>query len=232
MICDAAPVPAAALRLPFRDRYEAGRILATRLHEYAVQENTIVAAIPRGGVVVGAEIASELHLPLAVFLIRKLGVPGQEELAMGAITSGGMRLINRRVVEALKLPEPVIEAAVQRERRELERRERLYNRGGEKPEFKGKAVIVADDGIATGASIRLAIDALRKQGAATIILAVPVAPPETVAELRQVADEVVCLAEPPRFFAVGNWYQNFQQVSDHEVCQILDTLYAREPALR
>jgi putative phosphoribosyl transferase len=232
MTPNAAPALAAPFRLPFRDRREAGRILATRLYEYGNRENTVVTAIPRGGVLVGAEIAAALRLPLTVFLIRKLGVPGQEELAMGAITSGGLKLMNRRVVETLGLSEAVIEAVVQRESRELERRERLYTRGHGRPEFKGRTVIVVDDGIATGASIRLAIDALRKQGAAKIVLAVPVAPPETAAELRQVADEVVCLAEPSRFFAVGNWYENFQQVSDQEVCQILDTLYAREPALQ
>jgi len=136
------------------------------------------------------------------------------------------------MVQTLELPENVIEAVVQREARELERRERLYSRGHGKAGFEGKTVIVVDDGIATGASIRLAMDALRKQGAATVILAVPVAPPESLAALRQLADRVICLVEPSRFVAVGNWYENFHQVSDHEVCHILDTLYAREPALQ
>lgn len=222
----------APLRLPFRDRQEAGRVLAGRLHQYAGRRDTVIAAIPRGGVVVGAEIAEALHLPLAVFLIRKLGAPGQEELAMGAITSGGMILMNRRIVEALAIPENAVQAAVLRETRELERRERLYTRGRTRPEFKGKTVIVVDDGIATGASIRLAMDALRKQGAGRIVLAVPVAPPEAVADLRQVADEVVCLAEPATFIAVGKWYEDFQQVTDEEVCRLLDVLYAREPALQ
>lgn len=222
----------ARFRLPFRDRREAGQILAGRLHGYADRENTIIAAIPRGGVVVGSEIAAELHLPLAVFLIRKLGVPGQEELAMGAITTGGMKLLNRRVVDALALSESVIEAAVLRETQELERRERLYGHGRAVPEFKSKTVIVVDDGIATGASIRLAVDALRKQGARAIVIAVPVAAPESIAELRQIADEVVCLAEPARFIAVGNWYENFDQVSDQEVSRLLDVLYTRQPALR
>lgn len=181
---------------------------------------------------VAAEIAAELHLPIAVFLIRKLGVPGQEELAMGAITSGGMKLMNRRVMDALAIPESAVEAAVLRETRELERREALYSRGRARPDFKARTVILVDDGIATGASIRLAMDALRKQGAGTIILAVPVAPPEALAELRQVADEVVCLAEPSHFVAVGKWYENFQQVGDEEVCRLLDMLYAREPALQ
>lgn len=226
------PVSAVAFRLPFRDRREAGRILASHLYEYAGGANTVVAAVPRGGVVVAAEIAAELHLPLTIFLIRKLGVPGQEELAMGAITSGGMKLMNRRVVDELALPASAIEAVVLRENKELERRERLYTRGRGQMEFNGKTVILVDDGIATGTSIRLAMDALRKQGAARIILAVPVAPPESLAELRQVADEVVCLAEPSRFVAVGNWYEDFQQVSDYEVCHLLDALHARYPELR
>ncbi|MGE5322095.1 MAG: phosphoribosyltransferase [Actinomycetota bacterium] len=226
------PVSAAAFRLPFRDRREAGRILASHLYEYAGRASTVVAAIPRGGVVVAAEIAAELHLPLTVFLIRKLGVPGQEELAMGAITSGGMRLMNRRIVDELALSESEIEAAALREARELERRERLYTRGRGQTEFREKTVILVDDGIATGASIRLAMDALRKQGASRIILAVPVGPPESIAELRQVADEVLCLAEPSRFVSVSNWYEDFQQVSDHEVCQLLDALYARQFSVR
>jgi putative phosphoribosyl transferase len=223
---------AAAFRLPFRDRREAGRILASRLYQYAGRRDTIIAAIPRGGIVVAAEVAAELHLPIAVFLIRKLGVPGQEELAMGAITSGGMKLMNRRVLDAFAIPESAIEAAVLRESRELERREQLYSRGHSRPEFKGKTVIIVDDGIATGASIRLAMDALRKQGAGAIVVAVPVAPSEAIAELRQISDEVVCLAEPSHFAAVGKWYENFEQVSDREVCQLLDMLYAREPALQ
>lgn len=179
-----------------------------------------------------AEAAAELHLPLTIFLIRKLGVPGQEELAMGAITSGGMRLMNPRVVDELAVSESAIEAVALRELKELERRERLYTRGRGQMEFKGKTVILVDDGIATGTSIRLAMDALRRQGAARIVLAVPVGPPESLAELRQVADEVICLAEPSHFVAVGNWYEDFQQVTDHEVCQLLDAFYSRNHELR
>ena len=181
---------------------------------------------------VAAAIADELHLPLTIFMIRKLGVPGHEELAMGAITSGGMKLFNRRIVDELALPEDAIEAVVLRETGELERRERLYTRGRIPTEFKGKTIILVDDGIATGTSIRLAMDALRKQGAATIVLAVPVGPPDSIAALRQVADCVVCLAEPPRFVAVGNWYENFQQVSDYDVCRLLDAHYARQFSAR
>lgn len=226
------PVGRVSVRLPFRDRREAGRILASHLYDYAGHPDAIVVAIPRGGVVIGAEIAAELHLAMTVFLIRKLGVPGQEELAMGAVTSGGQRVMNRRVVEAMGISPNIIELAVARETRELERRELLYRRGHAKPDFRNKTVIVIDDGVATGASIRLAMEALRKQGASRIVLAVPVGSPESIAELRQVADEVVCLVEPSRFLAVGHWYENFQQVSDHEVCQLLDRLYARKPELQ
>lgn len=182
--------------------------------------------------VVAAEISTALNLPLSPFLIRKLGVPGQEELSMGAITSGGMRLMNRRVVESLQIPDRLIESVVIREQCELERRERLYGRGRTPAQFSNTNVIVVDDGVATGASIRLAIQALRKQNAMRVILAVPVAPPEVVIELRLFADEVVCLAEPQRFVSVGSWYEDFHQVSDDEVCRLLDNLTRRDEELK
>jgi putative phosphoribosyl transferase len=219
-------------RLPFRDRREAGRLLAAALHSWSGRPDTIVAAIPRGGLVVGAEISTALNLPLAPFLIRKLGVPGQEELSMGAITSGGMKLMNRRVVESLQIPDRLIQSVVLREQCELERRERLYGRGRPPAQFGSRNVIVADDGVATGASIRLAIQALRKQNAMRVIVAVPVAPPEAVVELRLFADEVVCLSEPQRFVSVGSWYEDFHQVSDAEVCRLLDNLAARNEELK
>ena len=219
-------------RLPFRDRHEAGRALAAALHKFYGRPETVVAAIPRGGMIVGAEISTALNLPLQPFLIRKLGVPGQEELSMGAITSGGMKLMNKRVVESLQISDQLIESVILREQCELERRERLYGRGRPAAQFSNTNVILVDDGIATGASIRLAIQALRRQNAARIIVAVPVAPPEAVIELRLFADEVVCLAEPQRFVAVGSWYQDFHQVSDAEVCRLLDTLTAPDEQLR
>lgn len=210
--------------LPFRDRSEAGRLLALRLQPYAKRSDTLILALPRGGVPVGAEIAEALDVPLRVFVVRKLGVPGQEELAMGAITSGGMRYVNRAITSTLNIPEITIEAAARREMQEVERREALYSRGQPPPDVRNKTIILTDDGIATGSSIRLAAQALREQGAAHIIIAVPVAPPSTVLQLNEVADEVVCLVEPEPFLAVGQWYDDFHQLDDGEVFEILDRL--------
>jgi putative phosphoribosyl transferase len=213
--------------LPFRDRTEAGRLLAARLHLYAEPSDTIVFALPRGGVPVAAEIAETLRVPLLVFVVRKLGVPGREELAMGAITSGGKRLINRAVTSALNIPEGKIDQAAWLETRELQRRERLYSRGQPMPDVKGKIIILVDDGIATGSSMVLAVQALREQEAGRIVVAVPVAPAGVVSQLAGLADEVVCLAVPEPFAAVGQWYQDFAQVTDHEVCRTLDRLIER-----
>ncbi len=214
-----------APRLAFRDRREAGRLLAARLKKYESGRDTVVAAIPRGGVVVGAEIAAMLHLPLTVFLVRKLGAPGQEELALGAITSGGLKILNRDAVNTLGIPSSVIDSIAAREVQELNRREQLYGRGRPRMSFKDRTVILVDDGIATGAGVRLAIQSLREQGARAVVLAVPVGPPNTMTELRQIADEVICLAEPEDFAAVGQWYEDFRQVSDCEACQLLDRCY-------
>ena len=216
-----------APRLPFRDRREAGRILAGRLKKYAGLRDAIVAAIPRGGVVVGAEIAALLRLPLTVFLVRKLGAPGQEELALGAITTGGLKLLNRDTVDTLGIPSQVIDSIAAREMQELKRREQLYARGRPQAGFKNKTVILVDDGIATGAGVRVAIQSLREQGASSVVLAVPVGPSNTMMELRQVADEVSCLAEPETFSAVGQWYEDFRQVGDAEAFQLLDGLHER-----
>jgi len=218
--------------LPFRDRIEAGRLLGARLRAYAGRAGTIVFALPRGGVPVAAEVAEALRAPLFVFVVRKLGVPGQEELAMGAITSGGKRLINRAVTSKLNIPEREIDEVAWRETAELLRREKLYSRGRRVPEVKNKTVILTDDGIATGSSMVLAVQALREQGAGRIVVAVPVAPADAILQLRRVADEVVCLAVPEPFVAVGQWYQDFAQVTDHEVCSTLDLLIARTPELR
>jgi putative phosphoribosyl transferase len=214
-----------APRLPLRDRREAGRILAGRLKKYAGVRDAVVAAIPRGGVVVGAEIAAVLRLPLTVFLVRKLGAPGQEELALGAITTGGLKIVNRETVTSLGIPLHVIDSIAAREMQELRRREQLYGRGRTQASFRNKTVILVDDGIATGAGVRVAIQSLREQGASSVVLAVPVGPLSTVAELRHLADEVFCLAEPENFSAVGQWYEDFRQVSDCEACQLLDGLY-------
>jgi putative phosphoribosyl transferase len=208
--------------LPFRDRKEAGRLLAKRLQTYAQQSDVVVLVLPRGGVPVGAEIATAIQAPLATLVVRKLGVPGHEELAMGAVTSGGKRFINRSVAIPLHISHFEIESAVQRELLEVARRERLYCRGQEMPAVKGKTVILTDDGIATGSTMRLAVQAVREQGAARIVIAVPVAPAENIPWLHELADEVVCLATPEPFHAVGRWYQDFHPLDDHEVCLLLD----------
>ena len=218
--------------LAFHDRVEAGRVLAHRLHSYSGQSNVIVCALPRGGVPVGAEIAGALRVPLTVFIVRKLGVPGHEELAMGAITSGGMRLINHSVTGPLKIPASVIEGTAKREMLEIARRERIYSSGRAIPDLKDKTVILTDDGIATGSTMTLAVQALRQRGAQKIIVAIPVAPPDIVAELQEIADEVICLYEPEPFGSVGTWYENFQQLDDTEVRRILDSLDEAVPSSR
>jgi putative phosphoribosyl transferase len=180
-------------------------------------------------VLVGVEIASALQAPLFPFVVRKLGVPGREELAMGAITTGGMKLINPGMTGTLGIPETMVESVVQREMQELEARERLYSRGREMPDVKNKIVIVADDGVATGSSILLAVHALRKLGAGYIVVAVPVGPATTLSQVHRLADEVICLAEPEPFNSVGEWYEDFHQLENHEVCQVLDRLATCSP---
>jgi putative phosphoribosyl transferase len=204
-----------------QDRYEAGRILAARLKQFANRRDLVVLALPRGGVPVGYEVAKALNVPLDVFIVRKLGAPGQEELAMGAIASGGVLLLNRNVVEALSIPEDVINATAAREQRELERREREYRDGRPPVDVQEKTVIVVDDGLATGSSMRAAVEALKKKGAARIVAAVPVASPATCAEFESVADEVICAVTPEPFWAVGQWYRDFSQTSDEEVRDLL-----------
>ena len=205
----------------FRDRSESGRQLAERLDAYGHREDAVVLGLARGGVPVAAEVARTLALPLDVFLVRKLGVPGQEELAMGAIASGGARVMNKQVVDALALDRAVIEATVAREREELERREREYRDGRPATDVSGRLGILVDDGLATGASMRAAIQALKQRRAAGIVVAVPIAPPQTCSELEHEADAVVCVRTPEPFHAVGLWYQDFPQVSDEEVRQLL-----------
>lgn len=205
----------------YRDRQDAGRELARKLGQYRNRHDVVVLALPRGGVPVGYEVARELHAPLDVFVVRKLGTPGQPELAMGAIASGGVRVINRDVVEALGIPGAMIEQVAQIEGEELKRRERDY-RGGRPPvEVRGKIVIVVDDGLATGSTMRAAAQALRQEGAAKTVIAVPVAAKQSCEAVRQEADEVVCGATPDPFFAVGQWYRDFDQTTDGEVRELL-----------
>lgn len=205
----------------FQDRYEAGRRLAEALGNYAGRSDVLVVALPRGGVPVGYEVARALGAPLDVMQVRKLGVPGHEELAMGAIASGGVRIVSEDVVEALRIPERVIATVAAAETQELERRERIYREGRLFPELRGRTVILVDDGLATGSTMRAAAAALRSMGAARLVAAVPVAPKESCAALRETVDDVVCATMPDRFMAVGEWYEDFSQTSDEEVSELL-----------
>jgi predicted phosphoribosyltransferase len=206
----------------FHDRRDAGRFLARKLLAfYAHRPDVIVLALPRGGVPVGYEVARALQAPLDVFLVRKLGVPGHEEYAMGAIASGGVRVLNEEAVNALGIPQLVIDAVTEREQQELERRSRAYRGERPPPDVRGRTVILVDDGLATGASMQAAVQALRRLGPARIVVAVPAAPPETCEELRKSADEVICAIAPEFFRAVGYWYEDFSQTSDEEVRRYL-----------
>jgi putative phosphoribosyl transferase len=206
----------------FRDRYDAGETLAERLRDYAGRADVAVLALPRGGVPVGYMVARELGAPLDVFVVRKLGTPGQPELAMGAIASGGVRVLNADVVESLDIQDWAIEQVTQQEQEELERRERQY-RGDRPPlDVRGKTVILVDDGLATGSTMRAAAKALRKAGAARIVVAVPVASRVTCDQLREEGNEVVCATMPEPFFAVGQWYKDFSQTTDEEVRELLE----------
>jgi putative phosphoribosyl transferase len=206
----------------FHDRAEAGHLLATQLTAYANRLDVLVLALPRGGVPVAFEVARALHTPLDVMIVRKLGVPGYEELAMGAIASGGVRVLNDDVVHMLGISEEEINQVVTHEQRELERRERLYR--GERPasEVGGRTVILVDDGIATGATMRAAVAAVRQQQPARIVIAVPVAAAATCEEFVAEVDELVCVFRPETFFAVGFWYEHFSQTSDEEVRDLLE----------
>ena len=206
---------------PFHDRFEAGRVLASRLEAYADRPEAIVLGLPRGGVAVAYEVARALHLPLDVFIVRKLGVPGQEELAMGAIASGGVRVLNQAVIRALGLSQADVTDVIRREEQELRRREEQF-RGNRPPlDLKGKTVIVVDDGLATGATMWAAITAVRQQQPAKIVMAVPVADPSGCESFRQIADEVVCAITAEPLHAVGLWYQEFPQLTDEEVRDLL-----------
>jgi putative phosphoribosyl transferase len=212
----------------FRDRSQAGRLLADRLRGYAGRDDVLVLGLPRGGVPVAYEIARALDAPLDVYLVRKLGVPGHEELAFGAIATGGTRVLNEHLVEALGLPDEAIEAIDANEMRELERRERAYRGDRPPPDVEGRTVIVVDDGLATGSTMLAAIRALRQGQPARIVVAVPVAPPEVCAALRGEADQLVCLATPDPFYSVGTWYEDFAQTTDEQVRDLLER--ARRPA--
>ncbi len=205
----------------FPNRTEAGRRLAEKLVKYAGRDDVIVLGLPRGGVPVAFEVAQRLGAPLDVFVVRKLGVPGFEELAAGAIASGGVRVLNEDVTRAIPHADEMIEAVTVRETAELERREQIYREGRPSPELRDRVVILVDDGLATGATMRAAVKALRQQGAAKIVVAVPVGPPDTCREIEQEADETICLSTPPFFQAVGQYYEDFSQTSDEDVRELL-----------
>lgn len=205
----------------FRDRHDAGRQLAERLTEYAGRDDVVVLALPRGGVPVGFEVARALDAPLDVMVVRKLGVPGQEELAMGAIASGGVRVLNEEVIRMLHLPDESIARVAASETDELERRETAYRGDRPMPDLEGRTVILVDDGVATGSTIRAAIAALREQRPGRLVVAVPTAPPEVCELLRQEADELICLISPENFMAISVWYDEFGQLDDSEVRSLL-----------
>ncbi|MBX6315989.1 MAG: phosphoribosyltransferase [Isosphaeraceae bacterium] len=218
---------------PYRDRAEAGRQLAQLLTEYAGRPDVLVLALPRGGVPVAYEVARALGAPLDVFLVRKLGVPGREELAMGALASGGLRVLNEEVVQALRISPAVIDRVAAAELEELQRRERAYRGNRPPPDVRGKTVILIDDGLATGASMRAAVAALRQAGPARIVVAVPVAAAQTCDEFRHDVDQIVCALTPEPFYAVGLWYEDFSQTTDEEVRDLLERAARdrdREPA--
>ena len=206
----------------FRDRSDAGQQLASKLMTYANRADVLVLALPRGGVPVAFEVAEALHVPLDVFVVRKLGVPGHEELAMGAIATGGIRVLNDDVVEALGVPDRVIDAVTANEQWELEQREHRYRDDHPPPDIRGRTVILIDDGLATGATMRAAIAALRQQQPARIVIAVPTAAPEICDEFRSEVDEIVCAITPDPFYAVGLWYEDFAQTTDEEVRALLE----------
>lgn len=210
----------------FEDRFDAGRQLAQLLEKYAGRDDVIVLGLPRGGVPVAYEIARHLHVPLDVFIVRKLGVPGFEELAVGAIASGGVRVVNQDVLRVLPNADQIIENVTAREQVELERREILYRDGRLPPQLQGKTVILVDDGLATGATMRAGVSALRQRGAAKIVVAVPVGAPETCHELAEEVDETICAISPDYFQAVGQFYNDFSQTTDDEVRNLLNRAQA------
>ena len=212
----------------FQNRREAGQALAAMLDEYANRGDVLVLALPRGGVPVAFELAKALRAPLDVFVVRKLGVPGQEELAMGAIATGGVRVLNEDVVQSLGIPQAVIDAAASAEQKELQRREKLYRDARPPVEVQGRTVILVDDGLATGSTMRAAVAALQQQRPARIVVAVPVGARSTCDEFKTDVDKIVCSFTPEPFYGVGQWYEDFSQTSDEEVRELLDLAAKRE----
>lgn len=214
----------------FTNRTEAGRELARLLTRYANRPDVIVLGVPRGGIPVAFEVATTLRVPLDIFVLRKLGVPGHEELAFGAIASGGVRVLDSDVINSLGLSQLDIETVTAAEKQELKRRERIYRGGRSALDLQGLVVILVDDGIATGSSIRAAIRAIRQMNPARIVVATPVAPDSTCIRLRSEVDELVCAETPEYFYGVGQFYEDFSQVSDEEVTELLDRAAPRSGA--
>jgi len=214
--------------IPFPDRARAGRGLAEQLESEGPWRGALVLALPRGGVPVAYEVASRLGLELDILVVRKLGLPGNPELAMGAIASGGVRVLNEDVVHYAHVPQATIDLAAERETLELKRRERVYRGERPLPSLQGRPVILIDDGLATGATMRAAIEAVKRLGAETTIVAVPVGAPETVGQLRRLADRVICLYTPQELCAIGYWYRDFNQVSDAEVQELLQRAWSEK----
>ncbi len=210
-----------AIALPFENRAHAGRLLGAQLAEFRGRPDVLVLGLPRGGVPVAFEVAQALGAPLDVYLVRKLGVPGHAELAMGAIASGGVRVINQAMLRSLRISPQQLDAVTRAEEAELRRQERVYRGDRPPPVVSGRTVILVDDGLATGATMQAAVAALRSAGPEEAVVAVPVAPPETCAELEAEADRVVCAVTPEPFYAVGVWYRDFSQTSDDEVRELL-----------
>jgi putative phosphoribosyl transferase len=207
---------------PFRNREQAGHALAERLKAYANRSDVVVLALPRGGLPIGVEVAAALRVPLDVFVVRKLGTPGQPELAMGAIASGGVRVLNDDVLKVLNLTSDAVDRVARAEQQELERRERLYRGDRPLPALADRVVILVDDGLATGSTMRAAVKAVRQHRPGKVVVAVPAGAAETCEEFRQEVDEIVCIIAPASFQAVGSWYEEFPQISDREVRDLLE----------
>ena len=215
----------------FRDRVEAGRLLAAELSEHANRKDVIVLGLPRGGVVVAYEVARQLNSPLDVFVVRKLGVPGYRELAMGAIATGGVRVLNQHIVQEQGISQEMIDAVSAEEEQELRRRELAYRGHGAPPEIRGKTIILVDDGMATGSTMLAAVQALRAQHPAHLVVAVPTAAPSSFREIGRQADEMIALMTPRDFNAVGQWYENFSQTTDAEVTRLLERANPMTPII-
>ncbi|EHY78033.1 MULTISPECIES: phosphoribosyltransferase [Stutzerimonas stutzeri subgroup] len=215
------------LKIPFPDRVQAGEALAERLAQDGNWQDALVLALPRGGVPVAFEVAQRLGLELDILVVRKLGVPGNPELAMGAIASGGVRVMNDDIVHYIHISKAEIDGTVAQETHELLRRERAYRGDRPRPAIEGRAVILVDDGLATGATMRAAVQAVRKMSAGSVTVAVPVAAPDSVALLEPLAERIVCLYLPHDLYAIGRWYQNFDQTSDRQVMELLQRAWSK-----